>query len=221
MRSRTLYTMTVATMVVAIAGCAKTASAPAPPPAPAPAREPVAVAREQVVTAMATVEKIDHSTRMVTLRGEDGHKITFRAGEEVRNLPQVHNGDHVIVSYYEGIAVEVRPPTEGERANPHMVVEAAGRAPLGEKPAAAGARTTRIVATISAIDKATDHVTLVGPHGNATTVKVRDPRNLDKVQVGDPVIITYTEAVGISVEEAPKSAASKTKAPAKKKAKKV
>jgi len=127
----------------------------------------------------------------------------------------------VIVSYYEGIAVEVRPPTEGERANPHMVVEAAGRAPLGEKPAAAGARTTRIVATISAIDKATDHVTLVGPHGNATTVKVRDPRNLDKVQVGDPVIITYTEAVGISVEEAPKSAASKTKAPAKKKAKKV
>jgi len=135
-------------------------------------------------------------------------------------LPQVHTGDHVIVSYYEGIAAEVRPPTEEERANPHMVVEAAGRAPLGEKPAAAGARTTRIVATISAIDKATDHVTLVGPHGNATTVKVRDPRNLDKVQVGDPVIITYTEAVGISVEEAPKSAASKTKAPAKKKTKK-
>jgi len=214
MRSTTMYTMALVTLVAA--GCAKTAS----PPAPEPVREPVAVAREQVVTAMATVENIDHGTRMVTLRGEDGHKFVFRAGEEVRNLPQVHAGDHVIVGYYEGIAAEVRQPTEEERANPHTVVETAGRAPLGEKPAAAGARTPRLVATISGIDKATDHVTLTGPRGDSTTVKVRDPRNLDKVRVGDPVIITYTEAVGISVEAAPNAEKPKAKHPAKSKTKK-
>ncbi len=124
-------TMALAVLVTAwSAGCAKRE--------PAPPREPVSVKREQAVTTMATVEKVDHKTRMVTLRREDGRTFTFRASEEVRNLPQVQVGDQVIATYYEGIAAEVRPPTDEERANPTAIIEASGRAPLGEMPAAAG-----------------------------------------------------------------------------------
>jgi Cu/Ag efflux protein CusF len=172
---------------------------------PAPPREPVSVKREQVISTMATVEQIDHKTRMVTLRREDGDKLIFRASEEIRNLPQVQVGDHVVASYYEAIAAEVRPPTDEERANPRATTRAGGRAPVGEMPAAAVAQSTRVVATITGIDRNTDHVTLTGPEGTTTTVKARDPRNLDKVKVGDPVVITYTEAVGISVERLPKA----------------
>ncbi len=68
-----------------------------------------------------------------------------------------------------------------------------------------------MVATITGIDRASERVTLTGPGGESTTVKARDPRNLDKIKVGDPVVITYTEAVGISVERTPKSEAPKKK----------
>jgi hypothetical protein len=80
------------------------------------------------------------------------------------------------------------------------VAEGAERAKLGEKPGAAGARITTVTATITAIDKAAMTVTLRGPDGESTTVKARDPQKLDRVSVGDLVDITYTEAIGISVE---------------------
>ena len=78
--------------------------------------------------------------------------------------------------------------------------EEAARAKLGEKPAGAGARVTTIVATIVGIDKAAGTVTLQGPTGRATTIKARDPRNLERVAIGDLVEITYSEAVAVSVE---------------------
>jgi len=61
-----------------------------------------------------------------------------------------------------------------------------------------------VTAKIKAIDKKNNTVTLKGPKGNLKTVKVKDPSNLDKVKVGDLVQITYTEALAIGVEEAPK-----------------
>jgi hypothetical protein len=62
----------------------------------------------------------------------------------------------------------------------------------------------RFVGTITAIDKATQQVTLTDLDGGVLSVKARDPRNLDKVKVGDPVVLTYTEAMAILVEPAPK-----------------
>ncbi len=43
-------------------------------------------------------------------------------------------------------------------------------------------------------------VTLRGPDGGTTTIKARNPDNLNRVAVGDLVDITYTEALAISVE---------------------
>ena len=62
---------------------------------------------ENAVTVTATVEKIDLATRMVTLRGPDGKSVTFRAGDQVKNLPQVKKGDKVVATYYESVAYEV------------------------------------------------------------------------------------------------------------------
>ena len=53
--------------------------------------------------------------------------------------------------------------------------------------------------TIDANDKTAETVTLKGPKGNTQVVKVRDPANLEKVAVGDHVIITYTEALAVKV----------------------
>ena len=47
-------------------------------------------------------------------------------------------------------------------------------------------------------------VTLRRADGELVPVKVRDPKKLDAVSVGDMVEITFTEAMAISVDEATK-----------------
>ena len=59
------------------------------------------------------------------------------------------------------------------------------------------------MATIDAIDKAAETVTLKGPAGNSKTVKVNNPANLEKVAVGDRVIIGLTRSIGVEVTETP------------------
>ena len=175
------------------------------PPAPATAAPaasqplPSGTLGAALVSATARVKAIDLPTRHVTLERADGSEVTLYADDNVRNLPQVKVGDEVTVSYYESIAFEVKKP--GTTTPGATVAEEAGRAKLGEKPAGAGARVTTIVATITGIDKAAGTVTLQGPTGRATTVKARDPRNLERVTVGDLVEITYTEALAVSVDK--------------------
>ena len=87
-------------------------------------------------------------------------------------------------------------PTQGA-----AVVE---RAKPGEKPGGVVAGEVTVTATIEAIDKKAQTATLKGPNGRSITVKAQDPKNLERVKVGDEVVITYTEAVAISVTAAKK-----------------
>ncbi len=169
----------------------------------APAAEkPLSVKKEQVVTATATVEAIDLQKRVVTLKGKKGNVFDVTVGEEARNLPQVKVGDQVVVKYYESIALRLVKPGEGVAGV--QETEALARAKQGEKPRGAVGRQVTLTATITAIDKKKQMVTLKGPEGKSVTVKAEHPENLKKVKVGDEVEITYTEALAISVEKAKK-----------------
>jgi hypothetical protein len=195
--------MIVLCVALAAMGCAgrDTQAPPAPSTAATAASPPLpsGTIGENLVTTTARVKAIDQQTRRVTLERADGSEVTFVADDSVRNLPQVQVGDEVTASYYESLAYEVKKP--GTAAPGATMAEEAGRARLGEKPAAAGARVTTIVATITGINKAAGTVTLQGPTGRATTIKARDPRNLDRVAIGDLVEITYSEAVAVSVDK--------------------
>lgn len=181
-----------------LAACStRSKSAPEAAP-PAPAVPVSGTIGQGLVTATATVKAIDLKTRRVTLQRPDGSTIKFRAGEEVRNLPQVKVGDVVTVTYYESLAYEVKRP--GEATPGAAVGEGVERAAPGEMPGAAGVRVTTVTATIDAIDKAAPSVTLLMPDGEKTTVKVRFPERLEHVAVGDLVEITLTEGLAISVQ---------------------
>ena len=156
----------------------------------------------EVVQESATVEAIDQSTRMVTLKGPKGNSVTFRASEEVKNLPQVKVGDEVKFAYYESLAVRVL--KKDEPFPPASEAAAMARAKPGEKPAGIIGAETVVNATITAIDKKAKKVTLKGENGNSITVTPLRPEKLDEVKVGDRLVITYTEAVAISVEKAEK-----------------
>jgi hypothetical protein len=153
------------------------------------------------VSVTATVENVDVAKRLVWLKDDKGVVTEVKVPEEVRNLPQVKKGDLVVATYHEAVGYEVfKAGTAVPGMNDATVAE---RAKLGEKPAAGVADVDSVTATIEAIDKASSHVTLKGPEGNKVTVKVRDPKKLEGVSVGDLVQLTYTRALAISVKPAP------------------
>jgi len=165
--------------------------------------EKPAVGAASLITLSATVTAVNQETREVTLKDADGNELAITVGEEVKNLPQVEAGDQVEVAYFESVNIEVLGPEQAEPGATAM--SALETAEPGQKPAGAMATELSIVATIDAINKDTETVTLKGPEGNTKTVKVRNPANLEKVAVGDQVMITLTRAVAVDVTEAPTS----------------
>lgn len=165
--------------------------------------EQPAVGAASLITLSATVTAVNQETREVTLKGADGNELAITVGEEVKNLPQVEVGDQVDVAYYESVHVEVLGPEQAEPGATAM--SALETAEPGQKPTGAMATELSVVATIDAINKDAETVTLKGAEGNTKTVKVRNPANLEKVAVGDQVMITLTRAVAVNFTEAPGS----------------
>jgi len=182
-------------------------AAPATSAAPATAAPAGGVVAAASIQVTATVVKIDHKTRKVTLKSADGREESFVVDAAVKNLDQVKKGDHVVATYAEALVYEVK---KGAAAGAKSTVSAAAAKP-GEMPAGVVTRETTVTVAITAIDEKAPSVTFKGPKGNTRTFKVKDPAKLKDVKVGDHVQLTYVEAVGLSIEKAPAE-----KAPAKK-----
>lgn len=204
MRMRLITRTTVAALSALLVTACSTKTAPPPPPtvtAAMGATEKGGI-RQQEVTVVAIVEKVDMKNRLVTLRGPDGTTETIRVPQETRNLAQVKKGDEVIATYYQSAAFEVVKKSDAKLGV--TAEEGGARAELGEKPGAIGARVVTIVADVVKLDKETKQAVLKGPEGKTTTVNVYNPAAFEKVKVGDRVEIRLTEAVAIDVQPAPK-----------------
>jgi Cu/Ag efflux protein CusF len=198
MKTLIARSLTLAAIAATLAGFAPQAIA-AEEAAPAPITSGKVGGSVKVT---ATVEAIDLEKRLVTLKDEKGEVTELAVPKKVRNLAQVKKGDLVVATYYEAIAYDVF--KAGTDMPPPASATASERAKLGEKPGAGVAEATTFAATIEAIDKPASKVTLKGPEGNKVTIKVKDPKKLDVVSVGDQVQITYSRALAIAVEAAPK-----------------
>jgi hypothetical protein len=160
------------------------------------------VERENVQKVIGVVEAVNAANRVVTIRslGRD-EVIVMNVSEEARNLDQVVVGDRVIVEFLEAIAVDLK---KGGGLEPQAgAATAVARAERGAKPGGGVVDMVTVVATIIGIDPDEPSVTLQGPKGKVVEVLVRHPEKLEKVDVGDQVVITYSQAVAISVKPAP------------------
>jgi hypothetical protein len=178
-------------LLVAVSGCAGSGGSSDETPLRREATE--------VVTFQARVKAIDLETRTVTLTGGAGEDAVFHADEGIKNLPQVRVGDLLTGTLAESVVLEVRPPTPDELASGAAILDVSATAPPGERPAGMFVRQIVAVLTIEAMDLAAGTATLRGPAGNARVIPVRDPRNLERVKVGDTVVATYTEALSLEV----------------------
>jgi len=164
--------------------------------------KPVTIENTEEVSA--TVEAIDVNTRMISLHGTDGARVTVEATPAVRNLSQVKVGDRVVARYYQALAAELRRRGDGSGETEAPIVEAgSARAPNGDRPAGAVGTRSRQTVRITGVDTKNHVVSFYGSDGLARSVPVRSPQGqefISKLKAGDEVEITYTEAVAVSVE---------------------
>ena len=165
----------------------------------AAATDKLSMSATQTATISAAVEAINHETREVTLRGPEGNTVSFVASEEARNLDQVSVGDIVVAEYMESISVDVFANDGMEPGTGELVVT--GRSEKGEMPGGAVMDTVVVTATVEDINIEANTFKLKGPDGKVKEYTARNPENLKKAEVGDLVVITFTEAIALSVKK--------------------
>ena len=165
------------------------------------AEKPLSAERTILVTVTAKVEAMDQAKREVTLKGPLGNVVTFVVDERVKRLNEVKVGDEVTADYYISLAGELRAPTEEEKKTPLTILAGTVRAPKGASPAGGALRAFKVVATVIGLDLPTQSVTLEGPLGNSGTIRAEHVENLKQLRLGDTVVVTYTEALAISLQK--------------------
>ena len=156
------------------------------------------VTKENAVTAVETITAIDHAKRSITLRSEKGDEDTFTVGPDVTRFAQLKVGDKIRATYYEAVVFQLRKP--GAASGSSGATVAAGR--LKEVPGGAiGAQQTMTV-TVKAVDVKAALLTVTTPDGRTLTRKVDEPKNLEGVNPGDRIDITYTQALVVNAEAA-------------------
>jgi len=153
----------------------------------------------EVVTATATVEAIDRSTREVTLKQPDGKYVVVEIPTEVTRFDAMKVGDTVTVRYHENVVLRI----QGAGEAPKNTEESAMTRNAGAKPGGSIATQRTVTVTVTAIDMTVPSITFTGPHNWTYSSKVEDKAALAKVKVGDKIDITWTEAVAIAVDPAP------------------
>ena len=171
--------------------------------------KPLSAERAILVTVSARIEALDQATRQVTLKGPAGNVVSFKVDPMVKRLNEFSVGDFVTADYFISLAGELRAPTEAEKLEPISITEGAARAPMGSSPAGGAVSVIKIVATVVGLNLPSMTVSLQGPRGNIGDIQAESVENIKKLRLGDIIIVTYTEALAISLE--------KTKAPAAKK----
>jgi ribosomal protein S17 len=187
MTSRTLgISLLSAALVVLFAG------------SPVAAQKPVSTG--EVISKTFTIEAIDSTNRVVTLKAPDGVLQEVYCGPEVQRFSALKVGDLVTFRYHESLVTAVR---RSGQAKPASETAGVTRTPGTQPGGTVADQMTRTV-TLQAIDTKTPSVTVKTDRGANMSLRIQDAKNLEGYKVGDTVDITYTRALAVSVEPAKK-----------------
>ena len=145
-----------------------------------------------------TIDAIDKDKGTVTLKGPKGRTLTLEVRDR-QKLDAIKVGDPVVATYMEAVVIQAR---KAGTATPGVTTQETrvGSKP-GETPAGAIGREVTVTATLTAIDKKAQTVTIKGPEGGTETIKAKDPKNLEALKVGDMVDITYAQALAVTLDK--------------------
>ncbi len=120
------------------------------------------------------------------------------AGPEVRNFAQINTGDHVVLTYFLGVAARVKPRgTPASAPDESTTVE---RSSPGQKPGLSVGNDFSTTVKIVSVDKAQNTVTFTRADGITRTVSVQEPDSqkfVHTLKPGDSVEVSYNQATAI------------------------
>ena len=156
-------------------------------------------AKMNVAEVQGTVTSIVKETREITLIGERGELTTFVADDAIERFDEIAVGDVITAEYVSYLSAEFRKPTPEELAEPLVIVADAEIATKDMDPGAAVGAMIKAVVTIEVIDRPYMLVVVKGPNGNYATIEAEDADLLGKLHVGQVVILTYAEAIAVTL----------------------
>jgi Cu/Ag efflux protein CusF len=163
-------------------------------PLVAAAQKPVT--QTEAIELTAKIEAIDKTSRLVTLKDDEGETETIYCGPEVKRFDELKVGDTVTFRYYESIAYVIR---KAGQAPPAAGAPAVTRS-QGPKPGGTVSQQQTATVTLKAIDPKVPSVTVLSDDGRTLSFKVDDKNNLKDLKVGDKVDVTYTQAFSVGVK---------------------
>lgn len=156
-----------------------------------------------VVTATAKVAAVDQEKRTVTLQGPEKN-VTVKVEDWV-DLEKIKSGDTVDVIYYESVSARVYKKQEEQRSSHLQKIQYKKGSASGPQTETAAARDIEISGTVQSIDARNNIVVIEDPAGNLKAHKLKDPKNLEKMEEGDSIAVDFLQAIAVSVEKARKT----------------
>ncbi|HEY1587427.1 MAG TPA: hypothetical protein VGH63_17140 [Polyangia bacterium] len=183
--------------VAQTAGSAQQGNAP-PPSSGSAAGQPSSSTVGQVMSASATVEKVNLQKRDVSLKDSDGNEFVVNVPAEVSRLDAVKKGDRVSVTYKQSLALSLKKGgTMSAPSETQMSERNAGNLPGGSM-----GRQISAAVKVTKVDPENNKITFRDSSGTIDTINVTDPAmqsDLKQLKAGDKIRATYTEAVAMSV----------------------
>jgi hypothetical protein len=155
------------------------------------------VSQTSIVSQTFTIDAIDHTKRIVTLKSAAGLTTDVYCGPQVQRFDALKVGDRVTFQFHESVVTGIhRPGATPKPAETTNVTRNAGA------PGGAVTQQMTAVVTLEAIDPKVPSVTLKTKDGHRMSLKVENAKNLEGYKAGDQIEVTYTQALAVSVTPA-------------------
>ncbi len=151
----------------------------------------------EAVDAVLTVRAVNYAERTVTFATPQGDLQTIKVPDEAQNLDQVYAGARFKVRYLQSVVVDVVDVESKPSAQEAQKMELAAK---GDNPGGVIVNVKQVTARVEDIDYANRLVAIRGPQGKVSIFKVGpEVRRFGNVQIGDTIVVRYTEALGMSM----------------------
>jgi hypothetical protein len=163
---------------------------------------PEPLTSQRLIESPAVVTAIDAPGRRLTVTTDDGARADVMLDPTVKNIDRIRIGDRVVVSYYQGIAAEVKSHERDARVDE---TAASGVMPGAGERSGASAAPVRTTVTVVSVDHGRNDITVRSADGRTRTlsvVRAEGQQFIAGLREGDQVDIAFTEAVAVGVRPA-------------------
>jgi hypothetical protein len=167
-----------------------------------------------VITAIATVEAIDVTNRLLTVAVPEGNTMVIKLGPDVQNIETIKVKEKVTVTYSQEVATSLQ-KLAGAPINQDNAISREEEAGMNMNAPTVAEQdwvevnpsgdtdftTIEITDTVADINYNKRLITFAGTNGKTRTIFV-DPSvpGLNQIQAGDSVVVLVTRAVAVNIK---------------------